>query len=142
MMGGGMSASIHLAGGFGATGAWCQAAMESPNCRGIDICMWGNNNLAGQLSGVFAGADYAWTPMSPVIIAKDNLYRERVQGDVLVQMKKWQAIFRADADDQAIRHDMGAEVHGGFYVSGPLAGKPVAPTAEMSNAPVADAVVD
>ena len=84
--------------------------MDMPNCEGIDICMWENNNLAGQLMGVFGGADYAWTPLTPAIGEKDNLFRERIQGEVLVRMKKWQAVFAADADDAAIRLDTGPEV--------------------------------
>jgi hypothetical protein len=141
MMGGGMS-SLHLAGGFGATALWCRAAMDCPNCEGIDICLWENNNVAGQLSGIFAGADYAWTPLTPAIVEKDNLFRERIQGEVLVRMKKWQAVFAADADDAAIRMDTGPEVHGGFYTSGPWAGRPVAPTAVMKEPPPLDAAAD
>ncbi|MDD4890753.1 MAG: family 20 glycosylhydrolase, partial [Phycisphaerae bacterium] len=140
MMGGGMS-SMHLSGTFGATALWCQAAMDMPNCEGIDICMWENNNLAGQLMGVFGGADYAWTPLTPAIGEKDNLFRERIQGDVLIRMKKWQSAF-PDADDGAIRLDTGPEVHAGRYIEGPLAGHPVAPTAAMKEPPPIDAATD
>jgi hypothetical protein len=140
MLGGGMS-SIHLTGGFGATRIWCQAAADMPNCEGIDICMWENNNLAGQLVGVFAGADYAWTPATPVIVEKDNLFRERLVGDALVRMKRWQSVF-PDADDGAIRLDTGAEVHKGIFTSGPWAGRPVAPTAVMAEPPPIDAAAD
>ena len=96
---------------------------------------------AGQLVGVFAGADYAWTPQTPVIVEKDNLFRERVVGDALVRMKRWQSVF-ADADDGAIRLDMGAEVHKGIYTAGPWAGRPVAPTAVMAEPAPIDAAAD
>ncbi len=67
----------------------------------------------------------------------------RVTANILVKrMKQWQSVFHADADDQAIRLDTGPEAHGGFYVSGPLAGKAVSPTALMNDPPVADAAAD
>ncbi len=140
VMGGGMS-SLHLQGGYGATRAWCQAAMDVPNCQGIDICLWENNNLAGQLVGVFAGADYAWSPPTPAIGAKDNKYREGLHGAVLRAMKRWQAAF-PDGDEEAIRLDTGPVVHAGFYGPGPLAGLPVAPTALMREPPPPEAAVD
>ncbi len=140
MMGGGMS-SIHLTGHFGATRLWCQAGMDVANCEGIDICLWENNNVAGQLLGVFGGADYAWTPQSPVLEEKDARFRERLVGQVLVRMKKWQAAF-ADGDDGAIRLDTGSEVGAGVYRGGPWAGQAVAPTALMKEPPPLDAAAD
>jgi hypothetical protein len=49
---------------------------------------------------------------------------------MLTRMKHWQKSF-AEADERAIRADTGHEVCQGFYVDGPLAGRPVAPTSAM-----------
>ena len=130
MMGGGMS-SLHLQGGYGATRIWCQAGHVHPNCEGIDICLWENNDLAGQLLGVYAGAGFAWNPQVQITRENDQL-GEWVRGMYLRRMKRWQRAFR-DADEADIRRDAGCTVHNGFYTDGPLAGEPVAPTALLKH---------
>ena len=116
--------------------------MDVSNCEGIDICLWENNNLAGQLMGVFGGADFAWSPLTPAMREKDNRFREAIQGETLLRMKRWQAVFAADADDAAIRLDAGPQVKSGIYVSGPWAGRAVAPTALMKEPPPMEAAAD
>jgi hypothetical protein len=123
MMGAGMS-SLALQGSYGATRLWAQAGAEHPNVEGIDLCLWENNNLAGQLLGIYAGADYAWSPATPALEENDPV-GEILRGELLKRMKQWQAAF-PEAQEAAIRLDTGDEVHAGFYVSGPLAGRPVA----------------
>lgn len=127
MLGAGMSAR-HPQGTYGATRIWCREAADVPNVEGVDICMWSSNDLAGRLVGIFGGADYAWTPETPVVEQADNEFRERLHCDMLFRMKNWQSVF-ADADTDAIRADAGFEAFNGFYITGPLAGRPVAPTA-------------
>jgi len=130
MMGAGMS-SEHLQGDFGATRVWAQAAMDHPNVEGIDLCLWESNDIANHLVGIFGGADHAWTPLTPEVDENDA-YRERIRGQTLIRMKKWQAAF-PDADGDAIRRDTGFAVHRGIYTDGPLAGRPVAPTAVIES---------
>ncbi len=126
MLGAGMSGQ-HPQGTYGATRIWCQEAADIPNVEGVDICMWESNDLAGRLVGIFGGADYAWTPETPVVEQTYNEFRERLHCDMLFRMKNWQSVF-ADADPDAIRFDTGFEVFRGFYITGPLAGRRVAPT--------------
>ena len=128
VMGAGMSGQ-HPQGAYTATRLWCQGAMHCPNVEGVNICIWETNNVADQLVGVYAGADYAWTPRTPETLEQDPL-GEKLRGRILHGMKQWQTAF-PEARSDRIRADMGAEVHRGFYVTGPLAGKPVAPTCTL-----------
>lgn len=126
MLGAGMSGR-HPQGAYGATRIWCQEAVGVPNVEGVDICMWESNDLAGRLVGIFGGADYAWTPETPVVEQADNEFRERLHCEMVFRMKNFQSVF-ADADAAAIRADTGFEAFKGFFMAGPLAGRPVAPT--------------
>ena len=132
MMGAGMS-SMHPGGHFGATSVWCKAGMSSPNVEGVTICHWENNEIPEQLVGLFAGADYAWTPLTPFVQSKKpDLYRERIFGEVTLKMRAWQQIFK-DADHEALVKDRGPIVVKGRYLWGKKSGKPVAPTAMIKN---------
>ena len=130
MMGAGMS-SAHFRGHFGATRIWCQNGRQYPNVEGVTICQWNSNDLAGQLLGLFGGADYAWSPDTPVKQStKSDDVGEILDGEVGIRMRRWQARFK-DADPEAIDKDRGPEVVEGFYCWGDKAGQPVAPTALM-----------
>lgn len=132
MLGAGMS-SVHPGGHFGATSVWCKAAMNSPNVEGVTICHWENNEIPEQLVGLFGGADYAWTPDTPVVQSKKpDLYRERIFGEVTLRMRAWQQIFK-DADHEALVKDRGPIVIKGIYMWGEKSGQPVAPTALIKN---------
>ncbi|HEY3297334.1 MAG TPA: family 20 glycosylhydrolase, partial [Armatimonadota bacterium] len=126
MMGAGMSSS-HLQGAYEATRIWCREAAKVPNVEGVDICMWESNDVASHLIGIYAGAACAWSPDS-FEPAEEDTYGEQLHGRLLAKMKRWQNIF-TDAADKSIRMDMGEEAYRGFFVSGPLAGKPVSPNA-------------
>ncbi|MCG3147948.1 MAG: hypothetical protein PCFJNLEI_01389 [Verrucomicrobiae bacterium] len=128
IMGAGNS-SLHLQGTFDATRLWCQAAQDSPNVLGPNICLWESNNLPGQLVGLYGGAGYAWNPQWRT----GDLGGEDWRGLVSVRMKRWQSFF-ADAEDSALRADRGAEVYRGCYVDGALAGKPVTPWSFLQKA--------
>lgn len=130
MLGAGMS-SLHLQGSYGATRTWCQAGAEHANCRGVDICLWESNDIAGQLLGIYGGADYAWSPQCPPLRDKDEL-GEHHRGQVYSRMKRWQGLFK-DADDAQLRQDTGFSVYKGIYRDGPLAGRPVAATALLKH---------
>jgi hypothetical protein len=129
MMGGGMS-SVCFGGDFGATRLWCQAGAGKPNVRGVTVCFWEDNDLPEKMIGLYAGADYAWSPESPAP-RKGDPFDERLRADVGRNMRVWQARFR-DGDDEAIRRDRGPQVYRGHYCWGKLAGRPVAPTVEMA----------
>jgi len=127
MMGGGMS-SVHFRGHYGATRHWCREGLRYHNVEGITICMWESNDLAGQLLGFYAGADYAWSPETPVKQSeKLDSVGEILDGEVGLRMRRWQALFK-DGDPEAIERDRGPEVAQGRYCWGQRAGKPVAPT--------------
>ncbi len=129
IMGGGMS-SQHLQGGFDASRIWCQAAADSANALGLNICHWESNNLPAQLVGLFGGAGYAWNPSWGWPDAKDR-YGESLRGRMSTQMLRWQTLF-PDAQDHALRADRGFEVYRGCYIDGPLAGRPVTPWSCLS----------
>jgi len=129
MMGGGMS-SLAFGGSFAATRLWCRLGAGQPNVRGITVCHWEDNDLAERLIGLYAGADYAWSPETPAD-RPDDPYQEKLRGELGRQMRRWQAAFR-DADDEAMRRDRGPQVFDGYYCWGPRAGRPVAPTVELA----------
>jgi hypothetical protein len=130
MMGGGAS-SVHFHGHFGATRRWCRRGMKCPNVEGITVCMWESNDLAGRFIGLYAGADFAWTPETPVKQRSgDDPVGEILEAETYLRMRKWQALFR-DGDPEAINAERGPEVFRGLYCWGDRAGKPVAPTAVM-----------
>ncbi|MHC4917374.1 MAG: hypothetical protein ACYTGB_17995, partial [Planctomycetota bacterium] len=129
MMGGGMS-SVCFGGDFGATRVWCRAGAGKPNVEGVTVCFWEDNDLPEKMIGLYAGADYAWSPESPPA-RKNDPFDERLRADVGRNMRVWQARFR-DADDEAVRRDRGPQVYRGYYCWGKRAGKPVAPTVEMA----------
>jgi hypothetical protein len=133
MLGAGIS-SMHHQGTYGATRTWCRAAADFPNVEGVDICLWESNDVASRLVGIYGGAEFAWSPQSPDLAHKDNELRERDRGEMMERMKAWQKRF-TDGEESAIRMDMGFEAQKGIWVNGPLAGRPVAPTAVMQAPP-------
>lgn len=129
MLGAGMS-SLAFGGSFAATRLWCQLGAGVPNVEGVTICHWEDNDIPERMIGLYMGADYAWSPATPED-CKDDPYQERLRGVLGLQMRKWQAAIR-DADDEALRRDRGPQVFRGYYCWGARAGKPVAPTVEMT----------
>ncbi|MCK6470462.1 MAG: family 20 glycosylhydrolase [Planctomycetes bacterium] len=112
------------------TMVWTNAAKDVPNVRGATLCQWCMNNVADQMIGIYAGAGWLWTPGRP--LPKENdLYGEFFTSHRYAPMRVWQARFR-DGDPEALRKDCGPEVHNGFYLWGPKAGKPAAPTASWN----------
>ncbi len=136
MMGGGMS-QLHYSGHFGATRIWCKEAMDSPNCEGINICVWESNNISGKLLGIFGGADCAWSPDKPDPKPEDA-HSEWASGKVAALMRRWQGKF-PDADPGAIDRDRGPEVQSGKYCWPPHAGLPVAYTCRLVDPRTVDA---
>jgi hypothetical protein len=136
VLGAGISSGHHH-GTYGATRTWCRAAADCPNVHGVDICLWESNDVASRLVGIFGGAEFAWSPQSPELAEKDNEHRERDRAEMMDRMKPWQQVF-ADANEAAIRLDMGFEAQRGFWINGPMAGRAVAPTAEMETPPRPD----
>ncbi len=136
VMGGGMS-SLHFEGHYGATRIWCKEAMDSPNCEGINICVWESNNVPGKMIGIFGGADSAWSPDKDDPKPED-LHSEWAGGKFMQLMRRWQSVF-ADADPAALEHDRGPEVQSGKYCWPPVAGVPVAPTCKLVDPRTVDA---
>lgn len=136
IMGGGMS-QLHYTGHYGATRIWCKEAMDSPNCEGINICVWESNNVGGKLLGIFGGADCAWSP-DKADPAPEDLHSEWIGGKLMRLMRRWQARF-PDADPAALERDRGPEVQSGKYCWPPVAGVPVVPTCKLVDPRTVDA---
>ncbi len=128
MMGGGMAADMQVNGEYLATGMWCKKAKQLNNVEGINITIWGTNDLSACLIGVYVGANYAWTPDSPGEIAK-TFPHDTHRGTFLQFMSNWQGYFK-DADPDAIMRDRGPVVCHGFYKYGDKHNQPVCPSAE------------
>ncbi len=127
MAGAGKSGQSHN-GAFGATRLWCEAVRDAPNCRGIDITLWGGNAVERYLSSVFAGAGYSWNADRLPKPEERDLHRETLTGETVAHLMSWQTLFR-DADEEAILRDRGPAVLWGYYTAGSRAGEPVAATA-------------
>jgi hypothetical protein len=127
MMGAGWS-SIHFSGSYEATRHWTQHGSKYPNIVGVTNCLWCTNDLAGQLLGLYGGADYSWNPFTAWSRENDPV-REDQRGFTALRMRKWQALF-PDAEPEALNADRGPEVSAGLYCWGPMMGKAAAPTAD------------
>ena len=128
MMGGGVR-SVCYDGDYGATRIWCQQGIKYPNILGITICLWGTNDIAGRLVGLYGGADFAWTPGTPELKENDSM-GESLRAAIKGKMRKWQVIF-PDAAATNINTDRGPETFLGKFVWPPMAQKPVAPTVDF-----------
>jgi len=125
--------STHFYGTFGATRTWSQLSADSPNCQGVNICLWEGNALDQYLLSVYAGADLVWNPSTPNIERKeDDCYNERLTGQIISKMKTWQTLFK-DANEKKIIADRGEAVYRGYYLTGEKTGMPVAPTAVLND---------
>jgi len=120
--------SLHLNGAFGATRIWAKGTCRAPNCLGGTICLWEGNALDQYLVSLYAGSNSLWNPQACCQPEKNDLYREYLTGQLVRQMMSWQTLF-SDAEPAAIVKDRGPSVYIGYYVSGPKAGWPAAPTA-------------
>lgn len=131
MMGAGVR-SVCFDGCFTATRHWCREGVQFPNVLGGTVCIWGTNQLASRLVGVYAGADYLWTPLTPNDRDNDP-YNEQLRADILTNMRKWQIVF-PDANPDQLALDQGLEVHLGRYVWPPFANKAVTPVVDFDPA--------
>jgi hypothetical protein len=112
---------------FLSTGIWCRAAANVPNVLGGTICQWSGNNVPETLIGIYAGADYLWSPATPATKENDP-HGEETTWQMCNRMRQWQSKIK-DGDPEAILHERGPEVWHGFYRFGRRDGKPVSPTA-------------
>lgn len=117
-------------GAYHATRTWCQEALKCANVKGVDITLWGWNDLADKFITLFAGAYYAWNPMSDATFAQLQNY-EDFDRIVFPVMQNWQAKFR-DAYPDDMNRDRGPLVFNGFHIWGSRHGEPVAPTAVLA----------
>jgi N-acetyl-beta-hexosaminidase len=129
MMGAGIS-SVHFNGDYEATRIWCREGLKYPNVLGVTLCLWESNDFASRILTLYGGAQFAWTPKSPVRKEDDPL-GENQRNLMTFRMRMWQRLF-PDADPRAIDADRGPEVVSGKYMWPPLAGRPVAPTADYN----------
>jgi len=126
IMGGGASC-MHLNGAFDATRLWCEMGKKSPNCMGINICLWESNRLDSYLISLFGGAACAWSPQRVEKPLDSDIRRDYHTGVIATRMISWQSLFN-DANPDALLRDRGPAVFKGYYVSGSKIGQPVAPT--------------
>jgi hypothetical protein len=139
MAGGGKSGQAHN-GTFGATRLWSQQTKDAPNCLGVNITLWSGNALERYLVSMYAGSAAIWNPDAAFLPEERDIHRETLTGETVAQMMSWQTLFD-DADEEGIIRDRGPAVFVGYYVNGPLAGQPVAPTALPVNQTVKDMTV-
>ena len=116
-------------GDFEATRIWCTEGQKYPNVRGVTLCLWGTNDVAGRLITLYAGAGFAWAP-EKIVRDQHDRFGELLRNRLDLEMQRWQLIFPA-ADPDAINADRGPEVLAARYLRPPLAGKPVAPTVDF-----------
>jgi hypothetical protein len=106
MMGAGARSTAYD-GSYEATRIWCQEGLKYPNVLGVTLCLWESNDLAGRLITLYGGADYAWTPETPV--RRDNdPFGEDLREHMGREMRSWQIIF-PEANPGAIDLDRGLE---------------------------------
>ncbi len=129
MMGGGVR-SVCYDGCFAATREWAREGIVYPNVIGGTVCIWGTNQIEARLVGIYAGADYLWTPSTPKARINDP-YDEQLRADILTNMRKWQFVF-AEALPDRIKQDEGPEVHLGRYVRPPFAHQGVTPVVDFN----------
>jgi hypothetical protein len=122
MMGAGASSQAYN-GAYEATRIWCAEGVKYPNVLGVTLCMWESNDIAGRITTLYCGADFAWKPASR---SPGDKTGERYRYAKDHEVRKWQRIF-PDANPDAINKDRGPEVQSGRYCWPPLAGKPVTP---------------
>jgi hypothetical protein len=139
MAGGGKSGQAHN-GTFGATRLWSQQTKGVANCLGVDITLWSGNSVERYLVSMYAGAAACWNPDAAFEAEERDIHRETLTGETVAQMMSWQTLFE-DANEEAIIRDRGPAVFVGYYVNGPRAGEPVAPTAIPVNQTVKDMTV-
>jgi hypothetical protein len=130
MMGAGQS-NAQYRGAYHATRYWCKQALDSPNVEGVNITLWGSNDLDQKLLSLFAGAYFAWNPDSGIAFSELEDYEE-FDRHVFPFMYWWQDTFR-DAFQDDICQDRGPVVNNGFYLWGKNHGQPVAPTVTAAN---------
>jgi hypothetical protein len=112
---------------FLSTRSWSREAVKLPNVLGMTICHWHTNDIAEQLIGIYAGADYLWSPATPADVP-DDPHDEMLTYRIYEKMRLWQRKMK-EGDEDAIRKDRGPLVRIGFYTCGARAGQPAAPTA-------------
>ncbi|MFA7231402.1 MAG: family 20 glycosylhydrolase [Victivallaceae bacterium] len=134
IMGGG-SSSMHLNGSFDATRLWCEAGKKSPNCLGINICLWESNRLESYLISLFGGAACAWSPQRAEKPLEGDILHDYHVGVIFNRMLSWQSLF-SDANPDALLSERGPAVYKGYYISGLKIGQPVAPTVLRLRHPV------
>lgn len=130
LMGGGQSVNQYR-GAYHATRHWCRRALDAPNVEGINITLWGSNDLDEKFLSLFAGAYYTWNPAAPTTFAAIEDY-ELFDRHIFPIMYSWQTAFR-DAFPDEMRQDRGERVLWGFYLWGEKHGQPVAPSAAAAD---------
>jgi hypothetical protein len=129
MAGAGQS-SAQFRGAYSATRYWCRTAVNSPNLEGINITLWGWNDLDQKMISLFGGAYYTWNPFAAAEISEIEDY-ESYDSKAFPIMCWWQKTFK-DACPDNIRQDNAPVVHDGIYFWGDKHGQPVAPTVIFS----------
>ena len=117
-------------GAYHATRHWCRKAVNSPDLEGVNITFWGRNDLENHLISLFAGAYFAWNPLSEADFVEIEDY-EAFDRIVFPLMRQWQSTFREAFPDDLLA-DRGPCVYNGFYWGGDNHGRPISPCAEKA----------
>ncbi len=123
---GGASAS-HELGAVLATQAWAHGTRDWPWFVGVDVALWGTNDLAGRLISLYCGAHSAWNPTDAAeLLDAEVAPWEETIGRAAGQMRLWQGLF-ADTAPDAVGLPPTEEVAMGMHRWGPRRGQAVAP---------------
>ncbi len=125
MAGAGTSLAQHR-GSYLATRHWCQTAIDSPNVQGINMTLWGTNDLESRFVSLFAGAGFSWNA-HPTLPWADTDDSEDFDRHLFPILHEWRGLY-PDVHPQQLIADRGPLVHQGLYLYGPQHGQPVAPT--------------
>jgi hypothetical protein len=120
------ASGIHELGAMQASRVWAYEARNMANCLGIDITLWGTNDLLHDMPTLYYGADCAWNPVAANLLLPEAESPENEWGVVVTQMKHWQAAF-PDADPEALACERGPEIVHGLYRWGEKYGEECVP---------------
>lgn len=123
--GAGMS-SLHEHGALIATEQWARLASPLANCIGLDIMLWGSNNVHEHFIGIFGGSHLCWNPQNWETLEVNAAVYEYRLSQLMNMMRTWLELLPA-AGPGELREAQGPEVLMGRYRTGQNIGQEVVP---------------
>lgn len=117
---------IHEQAAVRCTRQWIWQSRDRSDCLGVNVTLWGANDMSGRLLSIVDGADLMWKPDATRTGETESEVGELKYGRMISAMRMWQAM-TPDAEPDAINADRGVEVCFGEYRYGDKAGEFVVP---------------